>query len=110
MTITKASKTLLVGRTEREDVEGQLKAAGCAVIAVGDGVSAVDRARREIFDVVVLVSTGDAMDSMETIFNLKDIRRSMRIIVVGDTQLEHADLAVIPNVQCCSAQELQSLI
>ena len=110
MRIARPSKTLLVGGAERKDVERRLKAAGCAVLTVNDGVGAITRARREMFDAAVLVSTGDAMDLMETIFNLKDIRQSMRIIVLRDARMDNEDLATIPNVQCCSVRDLQSLI
>src|SRR5918996_6262842 len=99
MSNSRHTRILLVCPAKRNDVEQRLKSAGCAIIKVDDGVSAVARVRREMFDIAVLVSTGEAMDSMETIFNLKDIRRSMRIIVVRDAQIEHADLAIIPNVQ-----------
>jgi DNA-binding response OmpR family regulator len=54
-------------------VEEPLKAAGSDIVKVSDGETAVGRVRREMFDIAVLVSTGVAMDLMETVFNIKDI-------------------------------------
>jgi DNA-binding NtrC family response regulator len=110
MSINRRSKTLLVCRAKRDDVEQRLKSAGCAIIKVNDGVTAVARVRREMFDVAVLVSTGKAMDLVETVFNLKDIRGSMPIIVLCDSRRGPESPAAIPNVQYCSAPELQSAV
>jgi len=77
-------KALLVSSKSCGEVEKWLAGAGLFVTKVSNGSKAVTSVRREIYDVAVLVSTGRKMDLIETVFNLRDIRPSLPILIVAD--------------------------
>ena len=77
-------KTLLVCAESCDAVEKCLTSGGCVVTKVRNGDRALRQMRQEIFDTAVVVSTGQEMDLAETVFNLRDIRNSMEIVIVTD--------------------------
>jgi len=78
----KIGKVILVGSNEETILARRLRAAGCDVVTVQDGATALERTRREFFSGAVLVARGSFINVTETIFNLRDINPSMEVIVV----------------------------
>jgi CheY-like chemotaxis protein len=75
---------MLVCSKPSDEVEKCLLAAGYEVTRANDGEAAISQAQHAVFDMAVLVSTGMAMDVAETVFNLRDIRPTMQIIIMAD--------------------------
>lgn len=81
----KTRKILFVCSSVGDALEAQLDCGGWHAIWAPDAKTAIARARRERFDLAVLISTGQEMDITETFFNLRDIRQSLPIAVVQTT-------------------------
>jgi hypothetical protein len=77
-------KIMLVGSDDKRILERRLQAAGCQVVKVNDNEQALYHARHEAFDATVLVSRGSLINVAETIFNLRDLNGSMKIIILID--------------------------
>jgi hypothetical protein len=108
-------KALLVCAGSCPEVEGWISRAAATVIRVRTGGSAVDKARTEFFDAAVLVSTGKEMDLAETVFNLRDIKDSMEIIIVADGSDASGSVIgnivkTVPNTIVANRQALQYLL
>ena len=94
------------------EVENCLQQAGCHVTKVDQGDMAVKRARHEILDAAVLISTGPEMDLAETALNLRDINPSIVIIfIAGRSSNEGADPTdtiahAIPRAKVLTTNEL----
>jgi len=78
----KPGKMMLVGLDYSQILERRFKAAGYQVLTVTDSLSAIEHARREPLDTAVLVSTGSLINVADTAFNLRDLNRSMEIIIL----------------------------
>jgi hypothetical protein len=75
---------MLVGFDKKQILKRRLEAAGAQVIAVSDAAAALACARQACVDAAVLVSQGSLIDDTETVFNLRDLNRSMEIILLVD--------------------------
>jgi len=78
----KPGKMMLVGLDYSQVLERRFKAAGYQVLTVTDSLTAIEHARREPLDTAVLVSTGSLVNVADTAFNLRDLNRSMEIIIL----------------------------
>jgi hypothetical protein len=90
---------MLVGSDPNQIIERRLQGAGCHVVRVNDSITAIDQARHEYFDVAVLVSSGPLINVAETIFNLRDINRSMEIIIVVERMGKDSSRFLRPLLQ-----------
>ena len=94
-------------------LESRFVCAGWTVIWVHDAGTAITRVRRERFDLVVLLSTGDEMDIMETYFNLQDIRKTLPVVVVRPTDATltavDGDARELPDSGLRAVQSLDGL-
>lgn len=86
-----STKIMLVGADRKQILEKRLQTAGCQVFKVKDGATAIDFVRHERFDTTVLISAGSMINIAETIFNLRDLNRSMEIIVVVDSRVKNSN-------------------
>jgi hypothetical protein len=108
-------KTLLVSSRRCAEVEGPIVDSGCRLTTVRDGNKAVGKIRREIFDAAILLSTGEQMDLVETILNLRDIRPTMPVIVIVDPASSEPNAAArsiiarsIPDIPIFTLNEFQA--
>jgi DNA-binding response OmpR family regulator len=77
-------KIMLVGSEIPPPLMELLLDTGSRVTKLPSAKTAVSHAQRELFDAAIIVSTGEEMDLAETVFNLRDINRSMLVIIVSD--------------------------
>jgi hypothetical protein len=76
------SRVLLFGADRNQTIEKRLQVIGCDVIAVTDRGRALDLAHHQRFTAAVLLSDGSLLDIAETVFNLRDLNRSMKVIIL----------------------------
>ena len=108
-------KTLLVSSTPCDEVEEFLRDQGCGITRVSDGYTAVQKARKESFDAVLVISTGKDMDLIETVLNLRDVSWLMEIIMVADWADSSGNLLIriatkVPNTIVVNLEGLRFLL
>ena len=110
----KTRKVMVVCSDLSDALKAHLDCDGWLVIWAYDAKSAIAKVRRERFDLAVIISTGQEMDTTETLFNLRDIRQSLPIAVVlptgalADTPSRAAYLP--PNNNVIAVQDLDDLM
>jgi hypothetical protein len=77
-------RIMLVGPDRNQILKKRFQAVGWEVVAVNDSRNAIEHARHRLFDATVVLSSGSAINVAETIFNLRDLNRSMEIILLVD--------------------------
>src|ERR1041384_4173535 len=110
-----SQKVMVVGSEIPEPLNRILSKTNTKVRHVLDGTTAITCAHHEIFDAVVLISTGEEMDLAETIFNLSDISGAMELIILSD-QTETVDSPipkellpeVVSSASIMTTQDLQN--
>jgi len=75
---------MVIGSEIPQSLNAIFRAATSRVTHIPDGKMAVSRAKHEMFDAAILISTGEEMDLAETVFNLRDICDSMKLIILSD--------------------------
>lgn len=107
-------KILIVASGVNDDLKSRLVSDRWVVNWVYDAETAIAKLRRERFDLAVLMSTGKKMDEMETFFNLKDIQKTLPVIVVRGSRDSKSALecetSVPPNSGLRSVQGLEGLL
>lgn len=108
-------ETLLVCSRRCAEMESQLANFGCRLTKVRDGSKALGTIRHKTFDTAIVLSTGEQMDLVETILNLRDIRPSMPVIVLIDPASSEPNAAAqaiiaraIPDIPIFTLSEFQT--
>ncbi len=107
-------KVMLVGPEIPDQLLQVVLDTGARVTTLPNGKTAVSHAHHETFDVAIIVSTGEEMDLAETVFNLRDVNRSMQVIIVSERSdvnegaiPKKALVRLVPNTKVMTAQELK---
>ncbi len=108
------AKVMLVGRDIPEQLMQVILDTGSSVTTLPSGRSAVSHAHHETFDAAIIISTGEEMDLAETVFNLRDVNRSMEVILVSDPAGANESaipkqtlVRLVPNTKVMNTQQLK---
>ena len=107
-------KIMVIGSEIPQSLNAIFQSATSRITNVSSGKMAVSRAELETFDAAILISTGDEMDLAETVFNLRDISASLKLIIVSNltnainSAVIKATLAgLVSNATVMTMQELK---
>lgn len=78
----RTEKVMVVGRDDKRIVERRFRAAGYDVVSAATGETALALARHQAHDQAVVLSQGSLINVTETVFNLRDLCPSMKVIVL----------------------------
>ena len=81
---TGPAEILLIGADRKQIIEKRLQATGCHVMRSEDGSAALNLVRHHSFTVAVLLTRGSLLNAAETALNLRDLNRSLEVIVLID--------------------------
>jgi len=104
--LAKGERVLLVSTSACEKENKFLTDTGREVVKSNSGEDAIFQAKHATFDLAVLVSTGKTMDMVETVFNLRDARPAMPIIII--TAVVGSEQAAMIAEACPNARSLTS--
>lgn len=88
---SRAGKIILIGVDRKQIVEKRFQAAGCEVVRAMDHDIALEVTRHQLFDTAVLLSQGSLLNAAETVFNLRDLNRSMEIIILVERRVKNSN-------------------
>lgn len=88
---SRAGKIILIGVDRKQIVEKRFQAAGCEVMCATDHDVALDITRHQLFDTAVLLSQRSLLNAAETVFNLRDLNRSMEIIILVERRVKNSN-------------------
>lgn len=110
----KTRKVMVVCSDLIDALKPRLDCDGWRVIWAQDAKTAIAKVSRERIDLAVLISTGQEMDTTETLFNLRDIRQSLPIAVVqptSDSDDTASKVAYLPtDNNLIAVQDLDNLV
>jgi len=82
---------ILIGADHKQILEKRYQAAGFKVVRAIDTAAAFDLARHQPFDTAVLLFQGSFLNIAEAAFNLRDLNRTMDIIVLVDRRANNSN-------------------
>ena len=110
-------RVLLVCAADCRELKERLVRGGCFITTVNNGAEAILRAKHELIDTVLLVSTGNEMDAAETALNLSDINSSLEIIIIVERKCSEQQAAqtdvikhAIPQTRTLTIRELSQYL